>query len=55
MVHAEQDLADDRMRAKIAKLLAQIKPIGVGTFLTPVLASAGVIGATAALVLLFLG
>lgn len=50
MTQAEQSLADDRMRAEIAKLLAETKQINPNTFLAPFLAAAGVIGATAALV-----
>ena len=46
----EQALADDKMRAAIARVLAGICLIGVGTFLAPALATAAPIGATAALV-----
>lgn len=55
MTTAEQSLADDKMRAEIAKLLAETKQISVSTFLAPFLAAAGVIGATAAFVKLFVG
>ncbi len=55
MTQAEQNLADDKMRAEIAKLLAATKQIGLNTFLAPFLAAAGVMGATAALVKIFLG
>ncbi|MFO1071111.1 MAG: hypothetical protein U1E17_00025 [Geminicoccaceae bacterium] len=55
MTAAEQSLADDKMRAEIAKLLAETKQINLNTFLAPFLAAAGVMGATAALVKLFLG
>lgn len=55
MTHQEQALADDKMRAEIAKLLAETKQIGVSTFLAPFLAAAGLMGATAALVKIFLG
>lgn len=50
MTQAEQSLADDRMRAEIAKLLAETKQINPNTFLAPFLAAGGVMGATAALV-----
>lgn len=55
MTTAEQNLADDKMRAEIAKLLAETKQIGINTFLAPFLAAAGVMGATAALVKIFIG
>ena len=55
MTSAEQSLADDKMRAEIAKLLAETKQIGINTFLAPFLAAAGVMGATAAIVKIFLG
>ena len=55
MTRAEQSLADDKMRAEIAKLLAETRQIGINTFLAPFLAAAGVMGATAALVKIFLG
>ena len=55
MTTAEQSLADDKMRAEIAKLLAETKQIGINTFLAPFLAAAGVMGATAAIVKIFLG
>lgn len=55
MTNAEQSLADDKMRTEIAKLLAETKQIGVSTFLAPFLAAAGLMGATAALVKIFLG
>lgn len=55
MTFAEQSLADDKMRAEIAKMMAETKQISVNTFLAPFLAAAGVIGATAAIVKIFLG
>lgn len=55
MPQAEQDIADDRMRAEIAKLLAETKPISLSTLLVPFLAAAGMMGTTAALVALILG
>lgn len=55
MTQAEQRLADDKMRAEIAKLLAETKQISLNAFLAPFLAAAGVMGATAALVKIFLG
>lgn len=54
MTQAEQTLADDKMRAEIAKLLAKTKQINLNTFLAPFLAAAGVMGATVALVKIFL-
>lgn len=53
MTHQEQALADDKMRAEIAKLLAETKQISVNTFLAPFLAAAGLMAGTAALVKLF--
>jgi hypothetical protein len=53
MTHAEQSIQDDKMRAEIAKLLAETKQINVNTFLAPALAAAAVMGATAAIVKLF--
>lgn len=50
MTQHEQSLADDKMRAEIAKLLAETKQINVNTFLAPGLAAAALMGATAALV-----
>jgi hypothetical protein len=55
MTTAEQNIADDKMRAEIAKLLAETKQIGVNTFLAPFLAAAGIMAATAALVKIFMG
>lgn len=55
MTQNEQQLADDKMRAEIAKLLAETRQIDVSTFLAPFLAAAGIMGATAALVRLFYG
>lgn len=49
----EQSLADDKMRAEIAKLLARTKPIGINTFLAPALVAAMLMGGTAAVVKLF--
>lgn len=54
MTEAEVKLEDEKIRAEIAKLLAETKQIGVSTFLAPFLAAAGVIGATAAFVKLFM-
>jgi hypothetical protein len=53
MTQQEQALADDKMRAEIAKLLAETKQINVNTFLAPALAAAALMGGTAALVKLF--
>lgn len=43
------------MRTEIAKLPGETRQISPNTFLAPVLAAAGVRGATAALVKIFLG
>lgn len=53
MTQHEQALADDKMRAEIAKILAETKQIGVNTFLAPFLAAAGLMVATTAIVKLF--
>jgi hypothetical protein len=53
MTAKEQNLVDDKMRAEIAKLLAETKQIGVGTFLAPALAAAALMGGTAAIIKLF--
>lgn len=55
MTQEDYRLSDDKMRAEIAKLLAETKQIGVSTFLAPFLAAAGLMGATAALFKLFAG
>ena len=70
MTAAEQALADDRMRAEIAKLIAETarinsaeiaklivetRQISLNMLLAPFLAAAGVMGATAAIVKLFFG
>ena len=49
----EQALADDKMRAEIAKLIAETRQNGVSTFLAPTLAAAALMGAGAAIVKLF--
>lgn len=51
----QQRLADDKMRAEIAKLMAETKQIGVSTFLAPALAAGALMGGTAAIVRIFLG
>ncbi len=53
MTAQDMKLADDKMRAEIAKLLADTRQIGINTFLAPALAAAALMGATAALVKLF--
>lgn len=53
MTHQEQALADDKMRAEIAKMLAETKQINVNTFLAPALAAAALMGGTATLIKLF--
>ena len=49
MTVQEQRLVDDKMRAEIAKLLAETRQINVNTFLAPALAAAAIMGATAGL------
>ena len=60
MTEQEQRLADDRMRAEIAKMqieaskiAAEINQIKMNTLLAPALAAAGLMAATAAMVKLF--
>ncbi len=53
MTEYEQALADDRMRAEIAKLIAETHQIKVATFLAPTLAAAALLGAGGAIVKLF--
>ena len=48
MTEAELKLADEKLRAEVAKLIAETRQIGVSTFLVPFLAAAGLMGATAA-------
>ena len=50
MTEAELKLSDEKLRAEVAKLIAETRQIGVSTFLAPFLAAAGLMGATAALV-----
>ncbi len=52
MTEAELKLVDEKLRAEVAKLIAETGQIGVSTFLVPFLAAAGLMGATAALVIL---
>lgn len=54
MTQQEQSIADDKMRAEIAKLLAETKQINVNTFLAPALAAAALMGAAVAVTKLFL-
>ena len=49
MTVQEQRLVDDKMRAEIAKLLAETRQINVNTFLAPALAAAAIMAATAGL------
>ena len=53
MTEFEQSIADDKMRAEIAKLIAETKQINVNTFAIPFVTAAGVMGATAAVVKIF--
>ncbi len=55
MTSQEQALADDKMRAEIAKLIVETRQISLNMLLAPFLAAAGVMGATAAIVKLFFG
>ena len=55
MTQKDMQLADDKMRAEIAKLLAETKQIGVTTFLAPFLSAAALMAATAGLLKIFLG
>ena len=52
MTEAELKLVDEKLRAEVAKLIAETGQIDVSTFLVPFLAAAGLMGATAALVIL---
>ena len=47
MTEAEVKLADERLRAEVVKLIAEIRQISVGAFLVLFLAAAGLMGATA--------
>ena len=49
VTEAELKLVDEKLRAEVAKLIAETRQIGVSTFLVPFLAAAGLMGATAAL------
>ncbi|WP_298937997.1 hypothetical protein [uncultured Ruegeria sp.] len=49
MTEAEVKLTDEKLRAEVAKLIAETKQIGVNTFLAPFLAAAALIGATTAI------
>jgi hypothetical protein len=53
MTDHEQALADDKMRAEIAKRLAETNQVRVSAILVPFLAAAALMGATAAAVKLF--
>lgn len=50
---SESNLTDEKLRAEVAKLIAETGQIKVQTFLAPFLAAAGLIGATAAVVKIF--
>ncbi len=54
MTEAEVKLADERLRAEVAKLIAETRRISAGAFFVPFLAAAGLMGATAVVVKLFL-
>lgn len=49
----EQTLADDKMRAEIAKLVAETNQIKVSAVLAPALAAAAVVATSGAIVKLF--
>ena len=53
MTEAEVELADEKLRAEVVKLIAETRQISVGAFLLPFLAVAGLMGATALSVKLF--
>jgi len=53
MTEAEVKLADEKLRAEVARLIAETRQISVGAFLLPFLAVAGLMGATALAVKLF--
>ncbi len=53
MTTQERNFSDDKMRAEIAKMLAEPKQVSVNTFLVPFMAAAVLMGATAAIVKLF--
>ena len=53
MTEAEVKLADEKLRAEVARLIAETRQISVSTFLVPFLAAAGLMGATAFVVKLF--
>lgn len=54
MNETKREELDRKIDAEILKLLAETRQINVNTFLAPVLAAAGLMGATAALVTLIL-
>ena len=54
MTAAEQSLADDRMRAEIAKLVAETAKINAEARWYPFIATAGLFGAAIAVVKIFL-
>jgi hypothetical protein len=53
MTHKEVTLEVEKLCFEIDKLNAETRQIGVATFLAPSLATAGLMGATAAIVKLF--
>ena len=53
MTESEIKLVDEKLRAEVAKLIAETRQISVGAFLAPFLAAAGLMGATALVVKLF--
>ncbi len=54
MTEAEVELADEKLRAEVVKLIAETRRISVGAFFVPFLAAAGLMGAAAVVVKLFL-
>ena len=54
MTDSEVKLVDEKLRAEVAKLIAETRQISIGTFLVPFLAAAGLMGVTAVVVKLFL-
>ena len=55
MTQQDMALADDKMRAEIAKLLAETRHVTVTTFLAPFLAAAALMGGTAAIMKYVIG
>lgn len=50
MTETSRDLISQKIDAEFMKLLTETRQIGLNTFLAPVLAAAGLMGATAAII-----